>query len=57
MIVLRSEVDIDNGYRDKISLFCDVDRDAAVIAKDVNILYEMVGIGKAESGSVYLPSF
>jgi len=42
MIVLRSEVDIDNGYRDKISLFCDVDRDAVVIAKDVNILYEMV---------------
>jgi len=42
MIVLRSEVNIDDSYREKISLFCDVDKDAVVVAKDVTILYEMV---------------
>ncbi|HKM29339.1 MAG TPA: CTP synthase, partial [Bacilli bacterium] len=42
MIVLRSEVEIDDSYRDKISLFCDVDKAAVIVAKDVTILYEMV---------------
>ncbi|MDD3171247.1 MAG: CTP synthase [Bacilli bacterium] len=41
MIVLRSEVEIGNSYREKISLFCDVNIDAVVVAKDINILYEM----------------
>lgn len=41
MIVLRSEVEIDKNYREKISLFCDVDLDAVIVAKDCNILYEI----------------
>lgn len=42
MLVLRSEMDIDNELREKISSFCDVDKRAVVVSKDVKILYEVV---------------
>ena len=41
MIILRTEVDIDRKTQEKIALFCDVDKDAVVQAKDANILYEV----------------
>lgn len=41
MIILRTEVDIDRKTQEKIALFCDVDKDAVVQARDVNILYEV----------------
>ena len=41
MIILRSEIEIDESVREKISSFCDVNKDAVVVAKDVDILYEV----------------
>jgi len=41
IIVVRSETPIDDGVRQKISLFCDVDPDAVIPAPDVNDIYEM----------------
>lgn len=41
MIILRTEVDIDRKTQEKIALFCDVDKDAVVQARDANILYEV----------------
>lgn len=42
MIVLRSEVDINNEVKEKIALFCDVDKKAVVVSKDMPIIYEIV---------------
>ncbi len=41
IIVVRSESPIDDGVRNKISLFCDVDPDAVIPAPDVKDIYEM----------------
>ncbi|MCM1259796.1 MAG: CTP synthase [Prevotella sp.] len=41
MLVLRSEMDINYELREKISSFCDVDKRAVVVSKDVKILYEV----------------
>lgn len=41
IIVVRSETPIDDGVRQKISLFCDVDPDAVIPAPDVDDIYEM----------------
>ena len=41
IIVVRSETPIDDGVRQKISLFCDVDPDAVIPAPDVDDIHEM----------------
>ena len=41
MLVLRSEVDVNDELKEKVALFCDVNKSAVVISKDVNILYEV----------------
>ena len=42
MLVLRTEADIDDEIREKISIFCDIEPKAVVVSKDVKILYEVV---------------
>lgn len=41
MLILRSELDIDDEIKEKVSNFCDVDKNAVIVAKDVSILYEV----------------
>ena len=41
IIVVRSEKPINDGVRQKISLFCDVDPDSVIPAPDVSDIYEM----------------
>ena len=41
MIILRTEVDISEKNKEKIALFCDVNKEAVVQAKDTKILYEI----------------
>ncbi|QVK17874.1 CTP synthase [Mycoplasmatota bacterium] len=42
VIILRTEVPIEDEVKDKIALFCDVQKEAVVEARDVQILYEVV---------------
>ena len=42
MIILRSEVDINDEVRGKVALFCDVDKQAVVVSKDLPIIYDIV---------------
>lgn len=42
MIILRTEVSIKKEQKEKIALFCDVDRKAVFEAKDSKILFEVV---------------
>ena len=57
MIVLRSEVEIGNSYREKISLFCDVNIDAVVVAKDINIIYEKAMKVEKEKVNKYICNY
>jgi len=41
VIVLRTEVDIEDHVKEKISLFCNVEKEAVVQAIDADILYEV----------------
>ncbi|MFW5734276.1 MAG: CTP synthase [Oceanidesulfovibrio sp.] len=41
IILCRAEVDVDEGLRRKIALFCNVDADAVFAAVDVNNIYEV----------------
>ena len=41
VIVLRTEVDIEESVREKISLFCNVSKEAVVQAIDADVLYEV----------------
>lgn len=41
IIILRSEVDINESQKEKIALFCDVDKEAVIVAKDAKILYSV----------------
>ena len=49
VIVARSDYPVPDDLKDKIALFCDVDRDAVVAAKDVSSVYE-IPIVFAEEG-------
>lgn len=42
IIILRSEVDITDSQKDKIALFCDVDKEDVIVAKDEKILFNVV---------------
>ncbi|MFA6800780.1 MAG: CTP synthase [Acholeplasmataceae bacterium] len=42
IIVLRSEKEISEENKEKIALFCDVDKDAVFESRDVNVLYEVI---------------
>ena len=42
IIILRSEVDISDSQKDKIALFCDVRKEAVIVAKDEKILFNIV---------------
>ena len=42
IIILRSEVDITDSQKDKIALFCDVKKEAVIVAKDEKILFNVV---------------
>lgn len=42
IIVLRTEVPISNGTKEKIALFCDVNKDSVFECLDAKILYEVV---------------
>lgn len=42
MIVLRSRDDINQETRDKVAMFCDVDKEAVVVCKNEKIVYEVV---------------
>lgn len=41
MIILRTEKTIDENTKEKIALFCDVNKEAVIEAKDVKSIYEM----------------
>lgn len=41
ILVVRTERPLPDGMRDKLSSFCDVDRDAVIESPDVDILYEI----------------
>ncbi|APV45408.1 CTP synthase [Dehalogenimonas formicexedens] len=41
VVVCRSDVPIPESIRDKISLFCDVDREAVIFAQTVDSIYEV----------------
>ncbi|MEI6913793.1 MAG: CTP synthase [Armatimonadota bacterium] len=41
VLVCRSKVPLSDDMRDKLSLFCDVDKDAVIQALDVDTLYEI----------------
>ena len=42
IIILRTEVDINESQKEKIALFCDVKEDAVIVAKDEKILFNVV---------------
>ena len=42
IIILRSEVDINDAQKEKIALFCDVKKEAVIVAKDEKILFNVV---------------
>lgn len=42
VIVLRTEVSINDDIKEKIALFCDVNKDAVIEAKDEAVIYEIV---------------
>ena len=41
IIVLRSSEEVDAGAKEKISLFCNVDRDCVICAPDVSSIYDL----------------
>ena len=41
IIILRTEIHITEGQRDKIALFCDVDKEAVIEAVDADIIYKV----------------
>ena len=41
IIICRSELDVSEGIKDKISLFCDVDRQAVIALPNVGTIYEV----------------
>ena len=41
ILLCRTEKVLSQGLKDKISLFCNVDKDAVVAAKDVEVIYEV----------------
>ena len=41
VVVLRTEVPIEESVKEKISLFCNVNKEAVIEARDVEILYEV----------------
>lgn len=42
MLILRSEVDIDESTKNKVSMFCGVNKENVVLAKDVDIIFDIV---------------
>jgi CTP synthase len=42
IIILRSEVNISSDVKEKIALFCDVDKEAVFESLDVNVIYESI---------------
>lgn len=40
-LLLRCEVDIDQASKDKVALFCNLDDDAVISVKDVDVIYEV----------------
>jgi len=42
IIMLRSEIPISTEHKEKIALFCDVDKDAVFESIDVDVLYEVI---------------
>ncbi len=57
MIILRSEMDINDSMREKISLFCDVDKEAVVVAKDISILYEVANNLRKQNVDEYICNY
>ena len=57
MLALRSEVDINDELREKISSFCDVDKKAVVVSKDVKILYEVANNLYNQGADQYICDF
>ncbi len=41
VLICRTKLDIDDDMKEKISLFCDVDKDAVIEAKDSETIYEI----------------
>ena len=56
-MLLRSEVDINDELREKISSFCDVDKKAVVVSKDVKILYEVANNLYNQGADQYICDF
>ncbi|MBN2540124.1 MAG: CTP synthase [Bacilli bacterium] len=42
VIILRTQKSINNAIREKVALFCDVQKEAVIECKDVEILYEVM---------------
>jgi CTP synthase len=41
ILICRTERQLDEGIREKLSLFCDIDREAVIQCKDVKYIYEV----------------
>lgn len=41
ILICRTERQLDDGIREKLSLFCDIDREAVIQCKDVKYIYEV----------------
>ena len=41
VLICRTKLDIDDDMKEKISLFCDVDKEAVIEAKDSETIYEI----------------
>jgi len=41
MLILRTEISLDEGTKEKVALFCDVNKDAVIEAVDVDTIYEI----------------
>lgn len=54
IIVLRSEYEIEDSVKDKIALFCDVDKEAVFTALDVDVIYEIIGHLKKQNIDNYI---
>ena len=57
IIVLRSEYEIEDSVKDKIALFCDVDKEAVFTALDVDVIYEIIGHLKQNIDNYILKHF
>ena len=57
MIILRTEVEVSDSNKEKIALFCDIDKKAVVQAVDCKIIYEVVNNLHAQHVDDYICNY